>query len=438
MKLLSSLLLAGAFACQVSAADVSLRIQPEREWVHRGGSREVIVQVEIEAKKPENSKRTPMNLSVVLDRSGSMQGAKIEKARQAAMVALDKLDDDDFFSLVIYDTDTEVLIAPERVGNRDRRDSLKRRIERIQPGGSTALHAGVTLGAKQVRKFIEKERVNRVILLSDGIANVGPSRTSDLTSLGRELREERISVSTVGLGDDYNEDLMTALAESSNANYYYVQDAEKLPGIFAEELNAVQSVVARTLNIRITVPEGVKLQEIVGQPEIKCQDRAVEISMPEFFGGEKRKYLAKCIVDAKVPEALDVAAVEMKYEAADGAKATIPSQAANVKFTEDQKKSDDSLISEVAKEKTLVENRLAQELAVKYADEGRAKDASNVLRQQTEFNSTLPAAAAPANLSEINKKLNQTAQELETRGNLEKSSRKAIQYENWKGKNSKQ
>ena len=208
---------------------MTLRVTPDRDCVYERGPREVIVQVEVEGRKADDSRRAPMNLSIVLDRSGSMEGAKIEKARQAAAMAVDKLGDDDFFSLVTYDNETDLLIAPERIGGRDHREDLKARIHRIQPGGSTALHAGVVLGAKQVRRYFARERVNRVILLSDGIANVGPSSTSDLASLGRELRGDGIAVSTIGLGDDYNEDLMTALAEASNANYYYVKDAEKLP-----------------------------------------------------------------------------------------------------------------------------------------------------------------------------------------------------------------
>ena len=82
------------------------------------------------------------------------------------------------------------------------------------------------------------------------------------------MRGDGISVSTVGLGDDYNEDLMTALAEASNANYYYVKDAEKLPGIFAQELGAARSLLARSIVIRIEAPEGVRLKEIIGRPEI--------------------------------------------------------------------------------------------------------------------------------------------------------------------------
>src|SRR5262249_37947209 len=155
-------------------------------------------QVEIEARRPERGRRAPMNLAVALDRSGSMQGAKIEKARQAACVAIDQLGDDDLFSLVIYDNETELLVPPERVGGSRHREELKSTIARIRPRGGTALHAGVPLAAGQVRRNLDKERVNRVILLSDGLANVGPSRASDLATLGRQLREDGIGVTTIG------------------------------------------------------------------------------------------------------------------------------------------------------------------------------------------------------------------------------------------------
>src|ERR1700719_276363 len=81
------------------APDVTLRVTPDRDYVYRSGPREVIVQVEIEARKSEDAHRSPMNLSIALDRSGSMEGAKLDKARQAAAMAVDKHGDDDIFSL---------------------------------------------------------------------------------------------------------------------------------------------------------------------------------------------------------------------------------------------------------------------------------------------------------------------------------------------------
>jgi Ca-activated chloride channel family protein len=433
-------MLAGAFARQMLVAsepEIRLRAVPERDLVYSGGSREVIVQVEIEARKRDHGHpRVAMNLAVVLDRSGSMQGAKIEKARQAACVAVDQLADDDLFSLIIYDNQSEVLVAPERVGSSRHREELKSAIDRIRPGGGTALHGGVTLGARQVRKNLDKERVNRVILLSDGLANVGPSRTSDLAALGRELRGEGIAVTTIGLGDDYNEDLMTALAEASSANYYYVKDAEKLPGIFAEELGAARSLLARGITIRITVPDGVRLREIIGRPEIECHGRNAEIRIPELFGAERRRFLARCVVEEKRMEPLDVATVELSYETAEGSPAPAQSQLANVRFTDEAPKSEASLRPDVAKEVSVARNRMAKELAVKLADEGKAKEAVAVLREQAVANAAAPAAAQlPA---EENRKLEDAASELAAGGRLEKSSRKAIQYDNWKDKYQKQ
>jgi Ca-activated chloride channel homolog len=437
MKKLLLVSLAAALAQAASASpapDVTLRVTPDRDYIYRSGPREVIVQVEIEARKSDEARRAPMNLCVVLDRSGSMEGAKLEKARQAAAMAVDKLGDDDIFSLVTYDDQTDLLIPPERVGNRDHREELKARIQRIQAGGSTALHAGVVLGAKQVRHFFDKERVNRVILLSDGLANVGPSSSSDLARLGRELRGDGISVSTIGLGDDYNEDLMTALAEASNANYYYVKDAEKLPGIFAQELGSARSLLARTITIRIEAPDGVYLKEIIGQPDIDCHDRTAEIRIPELFGSEKRRFLVRCVAEGKTADALEAATVELNYATVKGDSAPAQKQAAKIAFTDDEKKSDSSVRAEVAREHSVVENRIAKEKAVKLADEGKAKDAAEVLRQQAAKNAAAPAPMQVPGVAEENRKLEEAAREMDASGNLAKSRRKSMQYENYADK----
>ena len=438
MKKLPSLLIVAAalaHAAPLSAApDVTLRVTPDRGYIYKAGPRELIVQVEIEGRKADDARRSAMNLAVVLDRSGSMEGAKIEKARQAAAMAVDKLNDNDFFSLVTYDNETQLLIEPQRVGNRDNREELKARIHRIQPGGSTALHAGVVLGARQVRQKFERDRVNRVILLSDGIANSGPSRPSDLANLGRELRSDGISVSTVGLGDDYNEDLMTALAEASNANYYYVKDAEKLPSVFAQELGAARSLLARSIVIRINVPEGVRLKEIVGRPDIAIGDRVAEIKLPELFGSEQRRFLVRCVADGKTADTLEAADVELNYATSDGNAAPAQRLAAKVAFTEDEKRAEASILPEVAREHAIAQNRLAKELAVKLADEGKAKDAVAVLRKQAATNAALPAPMQVPGTAAENQKLEAAADEIASGGRLEKSRRKAMQFENYADK----
>jgi len=240
-------------------------------------------------------------------------------------------------------------------------------------------------------------------------------------------------VSTVGLGDDYNEDLMTALAEASNANYYYVKDAEKLPSVFAQELGMARSLIARNIIIRIEAPDGVHLKEIIGRPEFECHDRSAEIKMPELFGAEKRKFLVRCLADEKTAASLEAAA-ELNYATVNGDQAPAQRQAAKIAFTEDQKKSDASVRADVARENNVVQNRLAKEQAVKLADEGKTKDAIALLRDQAAKNAAAPAPVQVPGVAEENRKLEETAKEMDSQGQLAKSRRKAMQFENYADK----
>lgn len=430
--LLAAGLVGPAWANPSSA--LSLKVVPERDAICRG-SKELIIQVDLEGKKAANTaRRTPINLALVLDRSGSMAGAKLEKARQAAAVVVDQLTADDSLALVIYDNEAEVLFPLQRVGTLRDRARLKEKIHAIEPGGGTALHAGVKLGSEQLRRELKEENVNRVILLSDGLANVGPKTPADLARLGRELRGGGVSVSTVGLGDDYNEDLMTALAESSHANYYYVQDAEKLPGVFAEELGSVQQVLARGVTIRIEVPEGVSIREIIGQPEIKHSGRVAELQIPEYFASDRRQLLVRCAIEDTTAVNMRVAHTRLAYQDSDTGREVEVTSDTEVRLVDDERTSAASVRNDVASNVASVRNRLDKEAAVALADKGDAKSAAELLKSRIAANVQLPESQQMRGVTEENRKLQQTVQELEARGALGKTSRKQVQYENWKGK----
>ncbi|NNE93608.1 MAG: VWA domain-containing protein, partial [Verrucomicrobiales bacterium] len=222
--------------------------------VKGAGEQKVIIKIDING-VPIGQKldRMPLNIALVIDRSGSMTGKKLEQAKQAAEMLVDQLGPKDIFSLVMYDTDVDVLIGAQPVGTK--RDHFKRTIRKINAGGSTALYHGVERGGQQLEEYFGREKINRVILLSDGIANVGPSSNREIAQLGQRLARRQISVSTIGLGDNYNENLMTALAEASDANYYYVADVEELPDVFRRELGELQTIVAREIIIEVICPD---------------------------------------------------------------------------------------------------------------------------------------------------------------------------------------
>jgi len=136
-------------------------------------------------KMSPESDRAPINVALVLDKSGSMSGTKLAKAKEAACLAVRGLDSQDIVSIVTYDSTVEVLVPATKLTDKE---AVCSKISRIESGGSTALFAGISKGAAELRKFLDRDRVNRVILLSDGLANVGPQTPGELGDLGASLR----------------------------------------------------------------------------------------------------------------------------------------------------------------------------------------------------------------------------------------------------------
>jgi Ca-activated chloride channel family protein len=205
---------------------VRLRLELDRPVLPVDSHETVVVKVALDGVKPRGLRRSPVNLALVIDKSGSMGGDKIAKAREAALEAVRRLSPDDLVSLVVYDNGVRVLVPSRRVGDGE---ALAAAIEGIESSGGTNLHGGVVAGADELRKNIEGAYTHRVLLLSDGLANVGPQTPEALGSLGARLVREGVSVTTIGLGLDFNEDLMTRLARRSDGNTYFVASSRDLP-----------------------------------------------------------------------------------------------------------------------------------------------------------------------------------------------------------------
>ncbi|MCC9601962.1 VWA domain-containing protein [Stieleria sp. JC731] len=283
---------------------------------------------------PASQKRPPVNTAIVIDQSGSMNGEKIAQARKAAITAVERLRDDDIVSIVLYSDSANVLVPATKASDRE---AIIEKIQSIKAGGSTALFAGVSKGAAEVRKFHDGGYVNRVILLSDGKANVGPKSPRELERLGISLVKEGISVSTLGLGLGYNEDLMSRLASAGSGNHMFVEEADDLVAVFQKEFNDLLSVVASEFEIHATIGEGIRPVRVLNnEADISGQD--IYIPLTQLYARQQRYF----VVEVEVPEGEDgqkrpMASVSVKYKNMVSENTDTLSSQVEISYSEDEK-----------------------------------------------------------------------------------------------------
>jgi Ca-activated chloride channel family protein len=320
--------------------------------------------------------RTPVNVALVLDRSGSMQGDKIERAKEAALMAVDRLGAQDILSVIAYQSTVDVLLPATKVADKQ---SIREAIRSIGAGGNTALFGGVSKGAFEARKFLDDNRVNRIVLLSDGLANVGPSSPSALGELGESLSKEGISVSTIGLGLGFNEDLMTQLAYKSDGNHAFVENSADLVGIFDKEFGDILSVVAQEVTVRIECAEGIRPIRLLGR-EGDISGQIVTTQLNQLYSNQEKYVMLEVEVPATgAGETRKVAGVEVTYSNMDTQAGDKLSQVVSVDFTESEEVVEAKIDKDVMIGCILQIGNETNEKAVALRDQGKVEEAREVL-----------------------------------------------------------
>lgn len=425
LVLACGLLAPGLFA--KSEPSVRLRLDVDRPLILADTRERVILKIALDGMRlpaPEN--RPPVNLCLVIDRSGSMNGEKIARAREAALEALRRLGPGDVFSLVTFSNGVETLIPATRVGHGD---GLEQTIRGIRANGSTNLYGGVSQGAAEIRRHLEGHYTHRVILLSDGIANVGPSSTEDLARLGSALVREGISVTTVGVGLDYNEDLMTRLARRSDGNTYFVEASHDLPRIFNEELGDVLAVVARRVVIEVEFPEGVRPIGFVGR-DGTIEGRKGIITLNQLYSGQEKFALIEVELE---PEREGVkrefAQARVRYEHATTQREVVAEARASVTVTRER-----DLVVKAANHQVQTDYAanviaMTKDAAIELVDANRAPEAAAELRAKAEALDEMAKTYGNRSVSSISVRQKAEADRLEKEG-LAPAARKTYRTEN--------
>jgi Ca-activated chloride channel family protein len=339
------------------------------------------------------SERTPVNVAFVIDRSGSMRGPRIAQAREAAAAAVRRLDKNDIASVVIFDDKIDILVQSQPV---DDHAAFIDRIRQIDTRGSTAIHGGVSEGAQQVRHNLDPRRLNRVVLLSDGQANVGPRRPEDFAILGRQLLAQGISVSTIGLGNQYNEDLRLALARASDGNHSYVGETTDLIQVFNKEFDDVLASCAQTVSIDVELKPGVRVVRALSR-DGKIEGQTAQFQLNQVYAATEHYVLMEVEVDpTAASDDTELGHVHVSYTVAqDGGRQTLdaPIRARFSASTTEIAASRDNAVVEAVVEQSV---RARTAAAVKLRDEGRLGEAQALFSQNVQ---EIESQAAVAPLS---------------------------------------
>lgn len=241
---------------------VALRVTLSHTVYGSGNPERLLLKVDYAATAPVPTDRPPLNIALVLDRSGSMaEDKKFPYTMEAARLVIENLSERDILSIVAYNDRVMVLAAAGKVVNKQ---FLYHRLEEIEPEGWTDLSAGLLEGIAQIESQRAEGQVRQVLLLTDGMANRGILGTAALAGIAAKAQARGIGVSTFGSGTEFNEKLLKEMATVGRGRYAYIKNPEQIPGAFAEELRGLLQVAAQNVAIEVAVNGG-QIGKIYGQ-----------------------------------------------------------------------------------------------------------------------------------------------------------------------------
>ncbi len=419
--------------------DITLRGNLNQTCIpHRGGTVFLHMQIDVRDFPMSDRANRPMNIAVVLDRSGSMgDERKMAYAKQAVASLVDRLSPTDYLSIVIYDDRIETLLPTQQVRDRNR---IKHLIDEVYPRGSTNLGGGMQEGFRQIERNFKREYINRVILLSDGLANQGITDPYELNRIASRYRNQGISLSTIGVGLDYNENLMLGLVEHGGGNYYFIESPSQLASIFERELRGLASVVAQNAYIELNLGNGVTFSNAIGCGSTRNDDHWV-LSVGDLYANDHREMT----VELNIPEGSGtkhVATGVLKYDRDDRSGKRFPKFSVEIRYSDITAELEKSRDWDTQAKVDIAVSTKRVERAMEALDAGRDEDAAKELNEarimlQSSSSGENSAAMAPSVQQQIGQ-LERYSNDLKDTTADKRKVKKSMQYNNYRTQKKKE
>ncbi|HEY9748844.1 MAG TPA: VWA domain-containing protein, partial [Allocoleopsis sp.] len=347
-----------------------------------GVSLKTNVLLRFRADTPESPRRK-LNLSLVIDRSGSMAGAPLHHALKAAESVVDQLEPEDTLSVVVYDDAVDTPVAPQSVTDKA---TLKTAIRRVQAGGITNLSGGWLKGCEYVHNHLDPQKVNRVLLLTDGHANMGIQDPKALTKTAGQKAEAGIVTTTLGFAQGFNEDLLIGMARAANGNFYFIQSIDEAAEVFSIELDSLRAVVGQNLVVTLELAPGVSLVDTLSLAKVSQNDAGTTVlSLGELYENEDKLLGLSLAIDeaAIATSSHELPVMKLHYSAdvvQDDIIQTVSGTAEVVAKVGTVEEAAMAASSHIILELSRLTVAKAKETALDLAEQGRHTEAEQILR----------------------------------------------------------
>jgi len=442
---LSGLLTSKTSQHLMASSPVSLAGHLVQDKILQGSSGRISLALTLAAiESPDSNSVVERNVDmvIVLDRSGSMKGQKINDARQAVSNLLSRLTAKDRFALITYSDGVQFVSSLKPVTS-EHRQQLATLIAGIREGGGTNLGAGLQAGINVLQNGKEIGNARKLVLISDGLANKGITDAARLGAMAGIAVEKEFAVSTVGVGNDFNEQLMTTIADRGAGNYYYLENPMAFSEVFQKEFIYTQATVATNVSIWFPLGNGISLTDAAGYPITRQNDYAV-FHPGDLRSGQTRQLFLTLQVPTESTANFDIAPVKVRYRFNGQSLETVLSEPLTIACVENKKEVQASIDKASWAEKVIQEdyNRLKQEIAVDIKA-GKKRNALKRIhryyREQDSINATVGSAEVRQNLDRDLKELQQRVEDTFTGepsavSRKQKASSKALQYEGYRGR----